>query len=597
MGSLERRDFGYFDSWYASDFPFRSFFPNWEHGGSPEFALRNSRAALEYSTSDFAPARDLGWLLESGPRTALKYKTGDTFLALIRDRFAGCPERDVFLAERSLSRGETEAAAAHYREGIKDAPNDWRSYGALGELLFRLGESEKSAQVFMSYPGFAKDSRENSVTISNHAYEAGSFFYWGGEFKLAEPLYRIAAGLDTGSEASITSRIRLNMLKGNYSAAQADSLNRARRYNSPYGFRDYLGMLYAMGRSKEAWSAFNLLVPRLRASQLWETALVGQRIERKSESQVVAWLRQSGFRDIGDARDDVALYLVRAGTTDRMPSDALAQSVAEFAWPVVYLSQGDGLVVRVPRSGAGEVMLNSPAHLPGAPAPGAAARQQVKSDLVYFVEAYRALRLGDAAGAQVILKQAQGIYGLHHSQLTYLLPYYAFAAAKAGNAATVAALLDRIGPERRGFDYYLAEAAITGLGGRTEESMRSLKSALSRRIYTEERPVYAEYQFAEMGEWLYRATGKPEYRSLILDWVTKVEKFAPWYAWPYAMQAELETDPARRQRALAMAAYLDPDSERLAAFSKNVVKRAVRKFGRLNPFLAKPGKKSGAGAI
>lgn len=597
LRDVRRQDYGFSGSWYASDYPFRSFFPPWEPGAGSELPARNSRAALANSTSDFGPVRNLGWILDD-----LEHKPTDmdAILSALDGRFIGCPARDVFLAERSTKRGDTAAAEAHYRDGIKDAPGDWESYRALGQLLLQRGQTKQSARLFMGYPGFAKGARVDDVALSNDAFEAGSYFYWYGEFELAKPLFRIAADLDTGSAASIESAMRLDMLTRNYAGAMRYSLERAKRYDSGYGYRDYLGMLHAMGRSEEAWSAFNVLVPRLRASQLWETVLVGHRRERKSEAEIAAWIRQGGLGAIGAKRSDAATYLVRAGITDRMPDAALGNLVAEFAWPVWHLPRWYDAVARAAPSGDVQYVVGPKIDREGTLPLGvfnAAVKEPVKSDLVFFVEAYRALREGKAAEAQAILKEASASYNFNHPQIGYLLPYYAFAAAKAGDASALQPLLDAARPERRGFDYFLARAAIAGLAGKTSDAVDLLRSAVVRRPYAEDRPVYPDYQYLETLEWLYRATLKPEYRKLALDWAGKVETFFPWYAWAYAIQAELETNAARRARAIAMTAYLDPDSERLAAIPKQEVARAVRAFGGFNPFLAKPGKKSGAGAI
>jgi len=589
-GSLGRHDYGYSDNLYASDYPFRSFYSDWEGGGQMELGLKNSRAALANSTSDFGPVRELGWMLDE-----LQHKPAemDKILAALDGRFVGCPGRDVFLAGRSMKTGDSAAAETHYREGIKDAPGDWESFRALGQLLLQRGQTKQSARLFMSYPGFAKGARVDAVAMSNDAYEAGSYFYWYGEFGLAKPLFKIAADLDTGSAASIESARRLAMLAADYAGAMAYSLQRARRYDSAYGYRDYFAMLHAMGHPEEAWSAFNLLVPRLRASQLWEAALVGHRRERKSEAEIATWIRQGGLGAIGAKRSDAAVYLVRAGITDRMPDAALGNLVAEFAWPVWHLPQWYNSVVRAAPSGDAQYVVGPKADREGT-LPlgvfGARDKEPVKSDLVYFVEAYRALREGKAAEAQAILKEASASYSLVHPHIRYLLPYYAFAAAKAGDASALQPLLDAVRPDQRGFDYYLARAVIAGLAGKTSDAVDLLGNAIVRRPYAEDRPVYPDYQYLETLEWLYRATHKPEYRRLALDWAEKVETFFPWYGWAWAIQAELETNPARRGRAIAMAAYLDPDSERLAAIPKKEVARAVRSYGKLNPFLAKQGK-------
>lgn len=588
---LHRRDFGNVGSWYSNDRPFRPFFPDSE-GRDTTIYLRNALAALRNSVSDFWPVRELESTLEK-----MRHKPFDmqTIIRQIKGRFEGCPERDLFFAKRSMKKNDVAEAEAHMREGIADAPGYWRAYSMLGQLFLKLAQPEKSAKVFMSYPGFRKNAPGNPVGISNDAYEAGSDFYWSGDFALAKPLYRIAADLDTGSDASISSAIRLAMLDGNYARALAGSYVRAQRYNSPYAYRDYLGLLHAMGHSKEAWSAFDALVPRLRASPLWETALVGQRMQRMSEAEIVAWANRPVFRDLGKTRNFAAVYLVRAGITDRMPSVSLAKSVAALAWPVWRLPQWHGYVLRAGRSGALPRIVGPKAPFGGAVLPTgvfeSVAKEPVTSDLVSFVKAYRALRLGDASGAVKIFRGLTQNYDLTNPELRYLLPYYAFAAARSGETSAVESILNRIEPDKRGFDYFLAKAAISGLAGKTKDALGLLKRALYQRPSTVERPVYTDYQYAGMLEWLYNVTGKPEYHDLALDWVKKVERFTPWYAWPYAIQAELDHDGAGRRRAIAMTAYLDPGSERLAKLPKAKVARAVRAFKGHNPFLqvfAKP---------
>ena len=79
------------------------------------------------------------------------------------------------------------------------------------------------------------------------------------------------------------------------------------------------------------------------------------------------------------------------------------------------------------------------------------------------------------------------------------------------------------------------------------------------------------------------ATGKAEYRDLALDWAGKVEKTQPWHAWAYALEAKLSTGAVTRRRAIGMANYLDPDSDRLRSIPKEELDAAVKEFR--NPFL------------
>jgi len=449
-------------------------------------------------------------------------------------------------------------------------------------MLFEQGDVGEAAKVFMSYPEFAKRSGENTVSLSNHAYDAGSLFYWSGNFRHAMPLYRIAAELQTGSNASMSSEIRISLSGGDYAAALIGSLQRARRYNTAFAYRDYFGLLHAMGHSREAWDAFNLLIGQMANPELWETPLVGHRMAGASEPDVAEWVASDQVRKSGYAGS----YLLRASVTDRTPTPELASAVATVERPVSKVEFGPGFVVRVSVDGRNFQILNGP---DGTTMPLGAfenmKKTPVKSDLVYFAEAYRSMRAGDFTKANGLLGEAVALYDVRHPDLAYLLPYYAFAAAKSGDSGPVSARLDKFDVAHQRFDYHLARAVVAGLAGKTADSLGSLKLALYRRPFTESRPLYTEYQFAEICEWLYEATRNAKYRDMAVSWAKSVQAFSPWFAWPYAMEAKLSTNKGERSRAVAMAYYLDKKSERLAKVPKNEINVAVKGFANRNPFL------------
>ena len=95
----------------------------------------------------------------------------------------------------------------------------------------------------------------------------------------------------------------------------------------------------------------------------------------------------------------------------------------------------------------------------------------------------------------------------------------------------------------------------------------------------------AEYEYAELCELLYDATRNPGYREKALTWPKKFQTVQPWFAWSYAMEARLTTNANDRRRAMAMAYYLDRNSERLASLPQAAIKAAVKEFANRNPFL------------
>jgi hypothetical protein len=111
-----------------------------------------------------------------------------------------------------------------------------------------------------------------------------------------------------------------------------------------------------------------------------------------------------------------------------------------------------------------------------------------------------------------------------------------------------------------------------------------MKYARYRRPGTDNRPALTQYTYGDISEALYRLTGKVEFREVALDWARGKEKAEPWHSWSFALEAALATNPADRNRAIAMTYYLDRKSAHLAAFKQSEIDDAVRSASRLNIF-------------
>ena len=568
------------DNPYATDVPYHPAYPT--EGGHAQVRA-NAQAALANSTSIIDPA----WQLLSFAITPATpdQEALDGLLKLMEGRFIGSPQRSGILATIEAKRGDLKSAAAHYRDSIQAAPAYWESYHALGQILFSSGEVAEAAKVFQSYPGFKSGADANRVAIANHAQEAGSIFYWSGHFDVARPFYEIAASQNTGAAAEIASASRLKLLGGDYVAALGGALQRAQRYNDAYAYRDYLGMLHAMGHSADAWPAFMVLVPQLRTPQIWETALVGHKIAGASETEVAQWAKQGEFKDLGKLRSMAAAYLLRFATTDRVPSKELPAILDELDYPTSVGNQGfvlrktpafpTGLITGKP--GAAAVATTTPAP------PGGT---RVRSDLAYFAEGYRGVKSGDFAGARAAFDEAATFYDMREVTASYMLPYRALAAAKTGDTASVEALMAQFSEADKGFDYQLARAAIAAIGGNADEALAALDLARYRRPFTEDRPLLTQYTYGDVCELLAQLTGNSRIRQLALTWARNNQAVEPWHGWSYAMEARLTKDSRGRQRAIAMLRYLDPKSERLAEFGKGEVEAAAKAWA--NPFRQPP---------
>lgn len=467
ISSTGRHEYSLGDNYYAADYPFRAYYPNWEQGGNTEYDVLNAEAALKNSTSNLTALTYLDWYFTEISKLTEKH---NALFKSVQGRFAGNPAMYQLLAENSLKNGDARSAEKYYRESIKVQPKTWQAYMDLGTLLIGQGQLEKSAKLFMDYPPFRQDSQENPVGISNAAHEAGSKFYWMGEFSLATQLYKIASRKETGSNADITSRIRLSLIDGDYRGALLGSLERANRYNDTYAYRDYLGLLHAIGASMEAWDAFNVLANQTDDPHIWETVLVGHRKEGKAEGEIALWVKREVEHNIGKKSNRAANYLLRAGITDRIPTKELAISLADIALPVWKNNYPNHWVVQPSEDGleyivGPRVTESNRANVLSLGVNNGPQKTRVKSSLAYFAEAYRAIRMGDFSLANRVFQEASEFYDMSKNrdkddfELSYLLPYYAFSAAKAGDVSAVEKYMADFSPKEKGFDYLLCSSS------------------------------------------------------------------------------------------------------------------------------------------
>lgn len=588
---LRVRSFDLYDNPYYVDIPYKPYYWTWAAGGNPQVQRENNNAAIKNATWQIGTVtKQLEFLRFIKDEASVK-----PLLESIHDRFVGSPQRNELLARQEILRGNNKGAEQYYRQNIERAPSYWPSYERLGTMLFESGEVSAAARIFRSFPEFRKDLGQDRVLTSNRAFDVGSLFYWSGHFDLAKPLYSVAAGLRTGAASDMSSALRLKLLDGDISGALKGSYERARRYNDSYAYRDYLGMLHASGQSKDAWVGFAALIRDVPEPHVWETALVGHHISGTSEAEVAKWLQEDNIRNTAERTNSAAKYLVRFATTDRIPSKelpALVDGLDHATWfvggesPMVLRSYSDGRLGRI----MGPMPPGADLALPPLNVPAASDKRKVKSNLAYFSEGYRAVKLGDFPAAKTIFDEAATLYNMAKADTEsgFMLPYYALAAAKAGDTAVVEAILKRFDPKDQRFDYYLAKAVIAAIAGKTNDALQALGYARYRRPHTESRPLLTQYTYGDICDLLARTTGNARIRAVALNWARQSQKFEPWHSWGYAIEARLTTNAADRKRAIAMTHYLDPKSERLSAFKKPEIDEAVRAYARANPFLRKP---------
>lgn len=573
-----RQDYGDFDNFYSTDIPYHPAYTIWDRAR----VMENWRAAVSNATSQFS--------VVTGIVGSSEGELADEMTRQIQGRFIGSPDREMFLADQKLVHGDIQGAEDLLRENIKMAPSFTPSYLKLGTLVFQSGHPAEAEKIFLSFPEFHEGLSKSPVSTANAAYEMGSLFYSTGDFEFAVPMYKIAVAQESGASSEMSASMRLLLLDGDVEGAMASSLERAHRYNDGFAYRDYLGMLHAAKQSREAWAGFDALIGVLQQAEIWESALVGHHIAGTSESQVSEWVKKDDLQKIGNHASFATTYLARFATIDRVPSKDLAQMIASIDRPTWQFDDGALSVVRPDEDGR-EMRILGP---PGAITPHGAYpmimfsdpnKHRVRSQLSYFVEAYRSIKLHNYRGAKQVLTEAAALYDMSNIRSSYMLPYYALASAKTGSdVADVTRILSRFSAADQSFDSELAIAVLKGIAGKNSEALASLRLARYRRLNNDERTLISQYTYGEFCETLYELTNNPRIRAEGLQWAKVRERAEPWQSWSYGLEADLATDPSDRARAIAMTYYLDPKSMRLSRFSNTEIEQAVKQFNGVSIF-------------
>ena len=464
-----------------------------------------------------------------------------------------------------------DSTAAALKKALQQDPQLWDNYFNLGSYILKSGGSpEEASQILLQFPPFHQHHPLDPVAVASWANDAGSLFYAFGLPTLTRPFYRIAADLDTGSDASLCDAQRLKLLDGDFPGAAAIALERGNRFGNANAYRDYLSLLHVMGRGDEAWRTFSQLRDAFDSPQIWISALIAQRITGKSETEIRTWLLRPEIRAARSRAHHFATHeALWAFSTDRTPPADLGTLVEQLDGPPVARTDTRNGMTEIPNPITADATTLIPSsHFRDGKRTQLPRGTLIKSEQAYFADAYAALRHNDFETALHRFDDMADHYRVEH----YPLAYYAYAAARSGDPgkleAYVASLANPPYNEPSSFDQLLAKAFFAGQRKDADTALKALGEAVRLRPYTDDRPVMTEYQYAEACEWLYQDTGDPRFVTELLDWVRKQETVQPTFSWAYSVQYEYERPGAARTRALAMTEYLDPASPRITKASQ-----------------------------
>jgi hypothetical protein len=514
----------------------------------------------------------------------------------LQSRFIGAPGRSGILALLQHKVGTPVDEIGELRREISEEPNTWLNYYNLGRLLIRRDDDyEAAAHTFMSFPGFHGKDPSDPVALSNEAYDAGALLYLHGHTELSKSLFQIAVDLDTGSEASITAASRLQLMAGNLESAMAGTLARAMRYPSAYAYRDFLSFLHATGHGKQAWQGFFQLATTFDIPQVWVSAVVGHQKDGRSEAYVRQWLQRPEIRD---ARLHSQLFApefaILWNSTDRMPPLDLANLVEGLQGAPTARIAANGKSLESEPDAETMLRTEGPSRFRFAVAPKLPPGTPVKSDLTYFAAAYTELRHEHWAKALDAFVAMADRYEVGVGKDSFALPYFAMAAAKAGDSIGLEKSLATFSIAEPGFDSLLAQAIFAGIRKDTDTALTRLRAAFNERPNTDYRPILSEYEYAETCEWLYRQTQDHQFIDRLLQWIESYELVQPAQAWAYGMEYTHREPGDARRRALALTLYLNPLSERIKSASDAEIKAAQVWLTENNPFVKQGPSKSDA---
>jgi hypothetical protein len=537
LGNVSPDIAGLFWHVYAYDFPRRSFWPlltvlKDRYFDQPTYEA-SARESLLYSTTDLDPIANVPSATDEQKRSLADD---------LQTRFIGAPGRTGILALLHPSTAPPLDPIEELRKEIQEEPDTWLNYYNLGVMLVRRDDDySAAATLFLSYPQFHRHDPPNRVALSHEAYDAAAYLYLHGHTELSEPLYRIAASQHTGSEAEMSATGRLLLLSGNFDGAMAATLDRATRYPSAYAYRDYVSFLHATGHGKEAWQVFPSLSVEFDLPLVWISALVGHRMEGRSDSYVREWLQRPEIRSARlHAHQFAPAFAIMWSATDRMPPPGLADLVAN-------LTEG--------------------------PDPH-------QSDIANFAAGYTELRYEHWQKASAAFAT--------NNQYAHALPYRTMAAVKTGDRnwldSTYGNSTFRIQYPAQ-FDESLGHAIYSGDRHENDTALEFLRRAFNDRPNTDDRVISAEYEYAEVCEWLYKETHDQRFIDRLLQWVESYQNVQPTLAWVYAMEYTYKKPGAPRMRALALTLYLDPQSPRVKNATPAEIKEAREWLKSNNPFL------------
>jgi hypothetical protein len=508
-----------------------------------ESNLAHELRAMNFSQYDFTHVSEARQLLERLGNT----QAAEQIAAHAQSRFNGSPARDDFLLKLAEHKRDTAAYVALVEQKVREQPAEWSHYYRLAQAQLQAREPQQAQRTLLAYPLWRGD-KVAAAALSNQAQEGGLLLLRAGEGELARPLFKLAAGYQTGSSAELWSGLWLARLDHNWPEIRNWGRRLHQQHKDAWGLSDAAYASFLLGDAAEGWRTFYEASKQFEDTRPWSAAVAGHRIAATRDDELIGFAKH--WKSLsGNASAEAMLrqqFVFNALMLDRTPGDKTLAYVVSTA---------------------------------------ASAAQTSYAPLA---TGYRAFKRGDYAGAiEHLTKLSEGGAGQSQNvqqQAACTLPYVTASLVKTGRAAEAGVLLTNFN-QRFGHDfcYLLASAYLQGLGSDPHAALDSLWQAHLSWPDPAKASIPPPFQLLETCEKLYELTGDARYKEALLDLARRQRVLWPW-SWAYAFEAKYAADPQEREAALGVALFLDPQSEHLAGFSEAQRKRAQHWFAGNNPF-------------
>jgi|GEM_PF-3017483 len=432
------------------------------------------------------------------------------------------------------------------REALETDPENWERYTELAQELLAERKFAEARAVFSSYKGFDNNTSGN-VRLSNFAEFFGVTLYGAGDVAHALPYFKRSLDYNTGSWCQLRAGTLLSAQLGKWEESLQYTFANYQRYQNFGDAQIAIATLFLLGQSTEAWNFFNELSSRFPDPDLWSGLWIGHRIEAIPVPKLLQWLQDwrgpenlpRGMKEaLRDRYAFMALFL-----------DRPVRPEAINAMKTLAMTNPDPAYLRTMTGYTGFLNKDYAAIVSG------------------FSELSHSL-------TQVGLKRKL--------VLNFCLPYLAYAHVKLGTEVPFEkGELDDY-RKQAGEDFYwlLAKSVIEGLATKDPVSHAKARERLWRAFIfcpsTKESPFFTWYVLDEIAETLFTETGDPAFRDLVLDLARRQVRIYPTFSWTHALIAHYSTHSEEKERGLAAAVFLDPESVRLKDFSVNALRGAKK---------------------